>query len=149
MFLFPIDRFSMLHFVRLLNRKFKTNICLCVHRGESLRQTVNSPVPLSTRGNKASATLNGKIYLFSSRGGVAMAPIEESGSIWEFDPTIVSWSLISSDSGSGVYPVARSYHCMASDSKDILCCHASCPEKGRLSDLWAFSLTTKKWTELA
>lgn len=78
-----------------------------------------------------------------------MAPIDEAGSIWEFDPTTATWSFISPDSGSGAYPIPRSYHCMASDGKDIIYCHAGCPEKGRLSDLWAFSLTTKKWTELA
>ncbi|CAN6674774.1 hypothetical protein TRVA0_064S00474 [Trichomonascus vanleenenianus] len=109
--------------------------------------TSQSPSP---RVGAAWTTLNGKLYLFSGRGGVAMAPIEELGSIWEFDPTAASWSLISpsSHTGSGVYPAARSYHCMASDGENVLYLHAGCPEKGRLSDLWAFSLSEKTWTEL-
>lgn len=109
--------------------------------------TSQSPSP---RVGAATATVNGKIYLFSGRGGVAMAPIEELGAVWEFDPTAASWSLIMpSGSNSGVFPAARSYHCMASDGKDTLYIHAGCPEKGRLSDLWAFSLSRKEWVELA
>lgn len=38
---------------------------------------------------------------------------------------------------------------MASDREDTLYLHAGCPEKGRLSDLWAFSLSRREWTELA
>ena len=79
-----------------------------------------------------------------------MAPIEERGSIWEFDPTSGTWSLIVPMSlGSKDFPAARSYHCMSSDGKDTLYLHAGCPEKGRLSDLWAFSLSRRQWTELA
>lgn len=79
-----------------------------------------------------------------------MAPIEERGAVWEFDPTAASWSLVMpSGSNSKVFPVARSYHCMTTDGKDTLYIHAGCPEKGRLSDLWAFSLSRKEWVELA
>lgn len=78
-----------------------------------------------------------------------MAPIEENGGVWEFDPTATSWSLIKpSEPSSGQLPLARSYHCMASDGKDTLYIHAGCPEKGRLSDLWAFNLTRKEWVKL-
>jgi hypothetical protein len=109
--------------------------------------TSQSPSP---RVGTAACTLNGKIYIFSGRGGVAMAPIEEQGALWEFDPATVSWSLIlPSDVSPKAFPVARSYHCMASDGKDTLFLHAGCPEKGRLSDLWAFSLSRRDWTELA
>ncbi|RJE24735.1 hypothetical protein PHISCL_02944 [Aspergillus sclerotialis] len=109
--------------------------------------TTQSPSP---RVGSTSATLNGKIYLFSGRGGVAMAPIEEHGAVWEFDSTATSWSLIKpSGSGSGQFPLARSYHCMTSDGKDTIYIHAGCPEKGRLADLWAFNLTRKEWVELS
>ncbi|KAJ5256762.1 hypothetical protein N7478_012866 [Penicillium angulare] len=100
----------------------------------------------SPRVGSATATLNGKVYIFSGRGGIAMAPIEEQGTIWEFDPDASSWSRIIP---SGIFPAARSYHAMASDGKDTIYVHAGCPEKGRLSDLWAFNLAQKKWVELA
>nr|ODN87317.1 hypothetical protein L203_03590 [Cryptococcus depauperatus CBS 7841] len=109
--------------------------------------TSQSPSP---RVGTAACTLNGKIYIFSGRGGVAMAPIEEQGAVWEFDPVAASWSfLLPSDASARAFPVARSYHCMASDGKDTLYLHAGCAEKGRLSDLWAFSLSRRSWTELA
>ncbi|KAJ5295539.1 hypothetical protein N7508_010360 [Penicillium antarcticum] len=107
--------------------------------------TSQSPSP---RVGTAACTQNGKIYIFSGRGGIAMAPIEEQGAIWEFDPATGNWSCIS-PSDPSVAPTARSYHCMASDGKGTLYLHAGCPEKGRLSDLWAFSLSRRKWTELA
>lgn len=109
--------------------------------------TSNSPSP---RVGSGTATLNGKIYLFFGRGGIEMAPIEEQGAIWEYNPAAASWSLISAyNSNPGSFPAARSYHCMASDGGDTLYIHAGCPEKGRLSDLWAFNLSRKEWTELA
>ena len=78
-----------------------------------------------------------------------MAPIDERGAVWEFDPTVTNWSLISpSGSNSNKFPLARSYHCMTSDGKDTLYIHAGCPEKGRLSDLWAFNISRKEWVEL-
>ncbi|QKX64028.1 uncharacterized protein TRUGW13939_11201 [Talaromyces rugulosus] len=104
----------------------------------------------SARVGTASATLNDKIYLFSGRGGVAMAPIEEQGAVWEYDPKTHTWFLIQpSTTKSAAVPAARSYHCMASDGKDTLYLHAGCPESGRLSDLWAFNVPRKEWTELA
>ncbi|KAL1986501.1 hypothetical protein VTN96DRAFT_6260 [Rasamsonia emersonii] len=106
--------------------------------------TSASPSP---RVGSASTALNGKIYLFSGRGGVAMTPIEEHGSIWEFDPSTATWTLI--EPADAKYPPARSYHCMANDGHKTVYVHAGCPEKGRLSDLWAFDLTTRVWTELA
>ncbi|KAJ5365155.1 hypothetical protein N7517_008041 [Penicillium concentricum] len=104
----------------------------------------------SPRVGTASATLNGKIYLFSGRGGIAMSPVEESGGMWEFNPSTDKWSLLAPSSPTPTsIPAARSYHCTASDGKDTVFIHAGCPEKGRLSDLWAFSVSQKKWTELA
>jgi hypothetical protein len=109
--------------------------------------TSQSPSP---RVGTAACTLNGKMYIFSGRGGIATAPIDEQGAVWEFDPTTARWSLICpSNLSTKALPAARSYHCMASDGKDTLYVHAGCPEKGRLSDLWAFSVSQKSWTELA
>ncbi|KAL4891272.1 hypothetical protein BDV59DRAFT_71815 [Aspergillus ambiguus] len=108
--------------------------------------TSSSPGP-SPRVGSASTTLHEKIYLFSGRGGVAMAPIEENGGVWEFAPTTSTWRLIT-PSSAAAYPPARSYHCMANDGNDTLYVHAGCPEKGRLADLWAFRLSTREWTAL-
>ncbi|EKV05113.1 Kelch repeat protein [Penicillium digitatum PHI26] len=79
-----------------------------------------------------------------------MAPIEENGAIWEFDPSANKWSFLRpSEPVTTAFPAARSYHCTANDGKDTVFVHAGCPEKGRLSDLWAFSVSQKKWAELA
>jgi N-acetylneuraminic acid mutarotase len=37
---------------------------------------------------------------------------------------------------------------MTSDKVENIYVHAGCPEKGRLSDLWAFNVNTRTWTEL-
>lgn len=104
----------------------------------------------SPRVGTATTTLKNKFYLFSGRGGVAMAPIEEQGALWEYDPTTTTWTLLSpSGPKAEVFPAARSYHCTASDGQDTVYLHAGCPVKGRLSDLWAFSVSRKEWTELA
>jgi hypothetical protein len=79
-----------------------------------------------------------------------MAPINEQGAIWEFDTSTSTWCLTKpSTSNLTAVPAARSYHCMTSDGKDTLYIHAGCPESGRLSDLWAFNVSRKEWTELA
>ena len=78
-----------------------------------------------------------------------MAPVDEKGAIWEFDPPSSSWTLLSPASTSGLYPEARSYHCMATDGHDTIYIHAGCPEKGRLTDLWAFNVSSRTWKELA
>ncbi|KAJ5724120.1 hypothetical protein N7488_002155 [Penicillium malachiteum] len=111
-------------------------------------QAASSQAPCPRVGT-ASATLNGNIYLFSGRGGVAMAPIEETGAVWEYDPATATWTLLQPSDTSKAYPAARSYHCTASDGKDTIYIHAGCPENGRLSDLWAFSISQNEWTELA
>lgn len=101
----------------------------------------------SPRVGTASTTLKESIYLFSGRGGAAMAPIDEQGAIWKFDTTTRQWSLLSPADAVNV-PEPRSYHCACSDQKDTLYIHAGCPEKGRLSDLWSFNLGTKQWKQL-
>lgn len=78
-----------------------------------------------------------------------MAPVDEKGAIWEFDPLSSTWTLLSPASIFDSYPEARSYHCMTTDSRDTIYIHAGCPEKGRLSDLWAFNVSSRSWTELA
>lgn len=109
--------------------------------------TSQSPSP---RVGAAACRLKDKIYMFSGRGGPALAPIDEQGGLWEFDPKAASWSyILPSNASAKTVPVARSYHCMASDGGDTLYLHAGCSETGRLSDLWAFSLTRKVWTEVS
>ena len=46
-------------------------------------------------------------------------------------------------------PEARSYHCMTNNNVDTLYVHAGCPEKGCLSDLWAFNIHNLRWKQLA
>ena len=108
----------------------------------SVSQTVTSipaksSFPLSRVGS-AAATLGGKIYMYSGRGGVSMAPVEEDGSLLVFDPVASDWSVLSPADAKALYPEGRSYHCLASDKSDTIYVHAGCPEKGRLSDLWSF-----------
>lgn len=104
----------------------------------------NSPSP---RVGAATATQNDKIYMFSGRGGEAMAPVDEKGRMWVFDPSTESWSFLSPSSGH--FPQPRSYHCMVGDGRDTVYLHAGCPEVGRLSDLWAFSISKMEWKQLA
>lgn len=85
--------------------------------------------------------------MFSGRGGEAMAPVDEEGRLWVLDPSNDTWSTLSPSSST--WPEPRSYHCMTNDTRNIIYVHAGCPEKGRRSDLWAFSTSTLEWTELA
>ena len=48
-----------------------------------------------------------------------------------------------------MYPEARSYHAITNNGSDTLYVHAGCPEKGRLSDLWAFNIGNSAWKQLA
>jgi hypothetical protein len=107
------------------------------------------PASPSPRVGSASSTLHGKIYLFSGRGGKAMAPIEENGAVWAFDPSAATWTLLSPSDLSKPFPEARSYHCSTSNSDDKIYIHAGCPETGRLSDLWSFQPSSRTWLRLA
>jgi hypothetical protein len=89
------------------------------------------------------------MFIFSGRGGVAMAPLEENGSIWVFDPSTSEWSLIIPSDPTCPVPPARSYHALTNDGVDILYLHAGCPASGRLSDLWSFHLPTRCWRQLS
>ncbi|TKA63402.1 hypothetical protein B0A55_12201 [Friedmanniomyces simplex] len=94
-----------------------------------------------------------------------MAPIDESGGVWEYTPSTSEWALLSPrDSSREAIPEAipeafpeaipeaipekRSFHCLTDDGCDTLYLHAGCPEKGRLSDLWAFKVSDSAWTRL-
>ncbi|KAI9375072.1 kelch repeat protein [Aspergillus egyptiacus] len=111
-----------------------------------------SPITQTTtpqpRVGAASTTLNGKIYIFSGRGGIAMAPIEESGAFWVYDPSTNTWSQVPPAESSAPYPAGRSYHALTTNGTDTIYLHAGCPEKGRLADLWAFNVNSRHWTEL-
>ena len=96
----------------------------------------------------SSATVNDSFVLFSGRGGLAMAPVEENGAVWRYSLTDNKWSKLAPDAGSP-HPAGRSYHCMTSDDKQTVFMHAGCPENGRLSDLWSYNLTSNTWKELA
>jgi N-acetylneuraminic acid mutarotase len=102
----------------------------------------------SPRVGSASAVLDGKMYLFSGRGGIDMAPVEEDGIVWCFDPASSAWSAIKPADPSKPYPPARSYHCSTSDGQSAFYLHAGCPANGRLSDLWKFDVSSRKWEQL-
>lgn len=86
--------------------------------------------------------------MFSGRGGAEMAPIDERGGLWEYDPTGECWSLIEPADPSQARPENRSYHATTSDGTSTVFIHAGCPEKGRLADLWAFDLLARSWKQL-
>ena len=74
-----------------------------------------------------------------------MHAIDEGGSLWRYTPSTSEWSAMTTQSSA---PAARSYHAMASDGTSTIYVHAGCPAQGRLSDLWAFNVETRTWTEL-
>lgn len=107
--------------------------------------TTDAPTP---RVGSASAVIKDSLYIFSGRGGTAMAPVEENGAIWRYTPSRPGWELLR-PAGPGLpFPAGRSYHAMASDGSDLVFVHAGCPEEGRLRDLWSFSLGSRAWSEL-
>jgi hypothetical protein len=112
---------------------------------QTIPALTEAPTP---RVGSASTVLNGIVYLFSGRGGAAMAPIEENGSVWSYNPSTSQWKLISPVDTTVPYPAARSYHAMTNDGNDTLYIHAGCPENGRLSDLWAFNVDERAWKSL-
>ncbi|ETS74737.1 hypothetical protein PFICI_13221 [Pestalotiopsis fici W106-1] len=105
------------------------------------------PAPIPRVGS-TTATIDGAIYMFSGRGGLDMAPIEEKGSLWRYDPIGSLWELVEPSDPAAAYPPGRSYHASTSDGAKNIFIHAGCPENGRLSDLWSFNIQTKTWTEL-
>jgi hypothetical protein len=83
-----------------------------------------------------------------------MTAIEENGSLWTFDHSATmassapTWTLISPADPKAPYPEGRSYHALTNDDSNTIYLHGGCPTKGRLSDLWAFDVSTRTWTEL-
>lgn len=111
---------------------------------QSIQGNTNSPTP---RVGAATAKIGTVMYMFSGRGGPAMAPVDEHGALWSLDTSSNEWKLI--QPASKTIPEARSFHALTSDGKDILYLHAGCPENGRLADLWSFNLSTSEWKQLA
>ncbi|KAH7112564.1 kelch repeat protein-like protein [Dendryphion nanum] len=110
-------------------------------------QTKSSTSAPSPRVGSASAVVNGKVYLFSGRGGTDMAPIDEHGAVWSYDPAQSSWEKITPLDSSKPYPPARSYHCATSDGQNTLFFHAGCPASGRLADFWKYDVSSRSWTQ--
>ena len=133
----PVD--NKLHVIPLDGKDEKQN------SADALEST-SAPSP---RVGSASTTLKGKTYLFSGRGGEAMAAIEEKGAFHVLDTQTTEWSTTVPSDSQASYPQARSYHTMTSDNIGTVFLHAGCPEKGRLSDLWSFSTINQQWTQLA
>jgi len=78
-----------------------------------------------------------------------MTPIDERGAVWELAHRSDQWTLLEPANPEAPVPPPRSYHALTSDKRDTLYLHAGCPERGRLSDLWAFQLSTRRWIKLA
>ena len=76
-----------------------------------------------------------------------MAPIDEKGAIWAFDLTCTSWTLLQPADAAAPVPLARSYHCSASDGFRTIFIHAGCPADGSLSDLWMFDIQSRTWRQ--
>lgn len=111
-------------------------------------KTEHSP---PARVGSAATVLNGQLFMYGGRGGEAMAPLHEDGAMWTFDlrdKGQQGWQMVRPQS-EGPRPEPRSYHTMANNGVDTVYLHAGCPAKGRLSDLWAFDVSTCTWRELA
>ncbi|KAF2648263.1 galactose oxidase [Lophiostoma macrostomum CBS 122681] len=111
-------------------------------------ETKSLSVAPTPRVGSASANLNGRMYLFSGRGGTDMAPLEEKGAVWNYDPVEAKWNKIMPADISQPYPPARSYHCATAGGESGFYIHAGCPADGRLSDLWKFDVWNRSWIQL-
>ncbi|KAF3229025.1 hypothetical protein TWF192_001769 [Orbilia oligospora] len=106
-----------------------------------------SPAPTPRVGG-ATAVLDGVLYLFSGRGGLAMTSIEENGGIWKYTSS-TGWEFILPKYPSISFPLGRSYHAAtASQAEGLIYIHAGCPESGRLSDLWSYNPKENVWIKL-
>jgi len=115
------------------------------------RMSLNSlPIKLgpSARVGTATTTVGSNVYMYSGRGGTAMAPIDEAGCVWRFATDSQTWSLLHPKDDQASYPQARSYHCSTSDGLSKIFIHAGCPVSGRLSDLWSFDTNKCMWNQL-
>ncbi|KAL1874777.1 hypothetical protein VTK73DRAFT_196 [Phialemonium thermophilum] len=109
--------------------------------------TAEGEAPTPRVGSPSTRT-EGTLWLFSGRGGLEMKPIEERGALWGYEVDVARWKMVQPTDSSAPYPAGRSYHCITSNGKNTVYVHSGCPEKGRLSDLWAFDLQQKAWSEL-
>ncbi|GMK59899.1 hypothetical protein CspeluHIS016_0901160 [Cutaneotrichosporon spelunceum] len=107
-------------------------------------EQVERPGAPPLRVGHAAAAIGQRIFLFGGRGGSAMEPLEEQGTVYEFDTATSSWRK---HTPSGAYPAARSYHC-ATATPDAFVIHAGCGVGPRLSDVWSFSPSSGNWTQL-
>ncbi|KAJ4337763.1 hypothetical protein N0V87_004511 [Didymella glomerata] len=111
-------------------------------------ETKDAPNAPSPRVGTAAAVLNNALYIFSGRGGVDMAPVDEAGAVWAYTPSTHTWTQLQPSDTSAPVPPARSYHTSTSDGAHTFYVHAGCPANGRLSDLWAFDVETRAWKQL-
>lgn len=112
---------------------------------ETIPAPKDAPTP---RVGSPSTTLGGNIWIFSGRGGINMAPIEEEGALWCYHVDRGVWTLTKPTNAAAPYPAGRSYHCITSNGTNKIYVHSGCPESGRLSDLWVFDVEAKAWSEL-
>ena len=102
----------------------------------------------SARVGSPSTPLDGKLWLFSGRGGINMEPLEEKGTLWSYDVAQARWGAEKPADSAAPRPSGRSYHCITSDGRSKIYVHSGCPVQGRLSDLWVFDIKDKAWEEL-
>lgn len=76
-----------------------------------------------------------------------MAPIEEHGAFWSFEPTSQSWSEITPKDRQLPFPPGRSYHALTNDGNNTIYLHAGCLEKERIADLWSFDVSQRQWRQ--
>ncbi|KAM0274344.1 hypothetical protein ACHAQH_007939 [Verticillium albo-atrum] len=117
--------------------------------GTSSAKTVPAPQHApSPRVGSTCVTIKDALYLFSGRGGIAMAPVEENGAVWRYTPADGIWALITPADPSAPFVAGRSYHAATSNGVDTIYFHAGCPEKGRMADFWSFNVESRTWTAL-
>lgn len=75
-----------------------------------------------------------------------MAPIDESGLVYEYDPSARAWSALKP--AVGEHPSPRSYH-SAAGAPGTFVIHGGCAASGRLRDTWAFDVSSRAWRKLA
>ncbi|KAK6358183.1 hypothetical protein TWF730_007536 [Orbilia blumenaviensis] len=106
-----------------------------------------SPSPIPRVGSTV-AVLDGTLYLFSGRGGLAMTPLEENGGVWKYNPSS-GWEFLLPNDPTTPFPLGRSYHAATASAADgLIYIHAGCPESGRLSDFWSYNPKGNIWTKL-
>ena len=119
--------------------------------GNEQVETINAPDAPTSRVGGAATAVGSKIYYFGGRGGVSMTCLQSKGSFDVYDTTSKSWSVVSpaEKCSADPYPEDRSYHSLTSDGDQTIYLHAGCPAEGRLNDLWAFNISTRRWKQLA